>query len=105
MSNCGFSFAQQLHFEDEGAQCGLQGKKREDCPYDKETQSMEWNHWVYGCELAAGELEVIKSGFVEFCSTSSPEPLFKLTVEEAIKTGQWKPRWAKHPSMMGQSSE
>ncbi len=84
----------QLICEEEGARAAIkEGKKREDCPYDKAINPGAWNHWVYGCETAAGELETLKSGFVSFCSTSSPDPIFTIPVDEARRTGQWNPRW------------
>ena len=90
-----FTFRDQLAYEAEGAAAGLQGKKREDCPYDKELEPDRWNH---GCEVAAGEAEVIRSGTVQFFGEHSIEPLFAMPVKEAIESGRWKPRYAKWES-------
>lgn len=92
MSNHGID--RQIILETEGAGAGLEGKTRADCPYDQATQSFEWNHWVFGCEVAAAEVETIRSGKVEWTSTSSHEVVMTLPVEEAIRTGAWKPRYA-----------
>lgn len=43
----------QYFFEDEGYMAGLEGKNREDCPY--EPKSPPWQHWVFGCENAIGK--------------------------------------------------
>lgn len=94
----GLSFTEQLAYEDEGGRAGLVGKTRADCPYDKNTQSGPWNHWVYGCEKAIGELAIIKRGMVEFYSEENFEkPLYTLTVADAIASGQWKPKYAPYP--------
>lgn len=98
--------------EAEGVAAGLEGKKRADCPYDEKTQSTEWNFWVYGCENAGGELAMIKGGKVDVAMTtvccSTGEGSFEayedyaknhkpkmIPVDEAIRTGQWKPRYYK----------
>lgn len=39
---------EQLKYEAEGAEAAHEGKKFKDCPYNKATQSLEWNHWIYG---------------------------------------------------------
>ena len=92
------NFDRQLALEAEGAAKGLKGAKREDCPYDKETQPFEWNHWVYGCEIAAGEAETIKSGSVMFCTTAKDAKPWAVPIERAIASGMWEPRYATVPS-------
>ena len=84
---------QQFFFEGEGAGAFMAGKTRESCPYDRETQSIQWNHWIYGYDTAQGEKEIIKSGKVQFYATGewSSEPVFELSVEEAAASGWWKP--------------
>lgn len=82
-----------LLYEAEGAQAGLQGKTRDDCPYKKDT--LHWNHWVFGCEMAAAEKSAIDSGKIVFYATGSPEPMMELPVDEAIKRGYWTPRYTK----------
>lgn len=89
-------YAAQCAYEEEGARAGLQGKTRDDCPYDREANSDGWNFWVYGCENARGEVEILKKGVIEFRSEYAPETqTFSLPVPEAIERGLWKPRWAK----------
>ena len=85
----------QNAYEAEGAAAGLLGKTREDCPYDINENRDGWNFWVYGCEIARGELAIIESGVVSFCNEVSPEPLDTLPVQEAIRSGAWKPKWVK----------
>lgn len=89
-------FAAQNVYEAEGAAAGLQGKKREDCPYGKALNPDGWNFWVYGCETAAGEKELIAKGEIEFCNEAG-DFLFKKPVADAIAQGLWKPRWARLP--------
>jgi ribosome modulation factor len=89
-----FNFEQQIAYEAEGAAAGLAGKTREDCPYHKDLNKDHWNHWVYGCENALGEIATIKKGFVEFCTEQSPDVILRLPVDEAIRSGQWKPKYA-----------
>ena len=90
----------QFKFEVEGAAAGLQGKTRDDCPYDSGTQSFEWNHWVFGCEIAASEKATIERGEVFFCSTDigsfnpNPPKGSGIPVRDAIERGLWKPRYA-----------
>jgi ribosome modulation factor len=50
------TFRQQCMYEEEGAAAALEGKVREDCPYDKATEDTAWNFWVYGNENQQGEL-------------------------------------------------
>lgn len=95
-------FSEQLKYEDEGAQAGLIGKTRQDCPYDEETQNLEWNHWVYGCENAAGEKAIFNQGYVTVMSTApmtneeyreALKPENGLPLDEAIRSGIYKPRY------------
>jgi ribosome modulation factor len=83
----------QWAYERVGAAAGLIGKTRADCPYDREKEPGPWNHWVYGCENAAGELATLRSGVVDFYYADRFEKSHSLPVEEAIATGQWKPQW------------
>lgn len=89
-----FTFQDQLRIEAIGAKAGLNGATRKDCPYNKETHPKEWNHWVYGCEVAAGEKEVVERGFVEFCNVETGK-MWSLPVGEAIARGIWKPRYVR----------
>ena len=87
-----FGYKEQLRLEDEGVAAGLHGKKREDCPYDKAIQPHHWNHWVFGCENAAGELETLRKGTVYFINERGAI-IATIPVEEAILSGRWKPRY------------
>ena len=98
-----FDLHAQLALEAEGAEAGLAGKTRADCPYDKETQSREWNHWVYGCETAAGEKKIIASGVVNFCTTDPNVKPWNVDLMHAVATGQWRPRFAPLPEIPGVS--
>lgn len=51
-----FTFEDQLKYEAEGKAAAHSGLKRSGCPYNKETQSGEWNHWVYGNEVEEGNI-------------------------------------------------
>lgn len=88
---------QQFAYEAEGAAAALQGKKREDCPYNLETQPGEWNHWVYGNDVALGELEIIERGYVEFVDAESGAILERLSLQDALAAARWKPRYAMVP--------
>lgn len=88
-------FRAQCVYEQEGAVAGLAGKTREDCPYDRTVNADGWNFWVYGCDIARGEVEVIKKGYVEFIDLQRGNVVETLTVEEAIKSARWCPRWAR----------
>jgi hypothetical protein len=98
-------FQQQLDYEAEGARAYLEkGFARAQCPYDKETQSEAWNHWVYGNECAQGEQRILDRGVIHFFTTDMPaaemDARFKddnagIPVAEAIKSGMWKPRYVK----------
>jgi ribosome modulation factor len=84
---------QQIAYEDEGGAAGAAGKTRDDCPYNQDTQSEAWNFWVFGCENAQGEMQIIKSGKITFSSTAENALGFSVPVQEAIDTGMWKPRY------------
>jgi len=51
--------AEQLMYEKQGAEAAHHGKLRKDCPYDRDSQKMQWNHWVYGLE---NEATIIQRG-------------------------------------------
>ena len=85
-------FRAQMACEAEGAAAGLAGATRDDCPYPK--GGRRWNHWVYGCETAAGEKNIIEEGTIQFCTTGHSPLVTEMSVEEAMKMGWWKPRYA-----------
>src|ERR1700730_13574056 len=85
---------QQFSLEDEGAAAFLNGIKREQCPYNQESQSFQWNHWVYGHDIATSEQAIVNSGRVTFYSTSNFEiPVLDIPVNQAMERGLWKPRY------------
>lgn len=105
-------FLRQCIYEHEGAKAGLQGAVREDCPYDKDTQSTEWNFWVYGCEIAAGELATLRGGVVHLMQLNKEAQLRKPreyiverewdeTTEEAYRNGNWRPKHVRVPKHWG----
>lgn len=95
MSDWKAYYRAQNVYEALGAEAGLAGKRREDCPYDKDANPDGLNFWVYGCENAAGEKTIIERGVVEFYSADTGALLFALPVREAIEDGKWAPKWAK----------
>lgn len=96
-------FERQCKFEDEGAAAGLDGKTREDCPYDEESQSLEWNFWVYGCENAQAEKATLERGTVKMMQVGA-SPKYEVlaeweeTTERAYKAGHWRPRYVTVPA-------
>lgn len=88
---------QQIYYEDEGAAAALSGKARNDCPYSRDANSFEWNHWTFGHDIATSEQNIIKSNFVTFTSTAKDGWKYpsKIPLDEAVKSGMWKPRYAR----------
>ena len=86
----------QLAFEGAGAQAAHNGKRRADCPFNQETQSFQWNHWVYGNDNCWGELQRLKQGTIEFLNENG-EHCFTITTQEAYETGQWEPQYVTVP--------
>jgi ribosome modulation factor len=82
----------QSFYEAEGAASGLAGQKREDCPYSTDLIDA-WNFWVYGCENAQHEMEIIKQGFVTFSSTAVDAVPFNVPIRQAIDNRMWKPKY------------
>lgn len=97
-------YDRHIMVEVEGAKAGLAGMSRDDCPYDERSQSIEWNYWVYGCEVAASEKKIFESGVVKFMRSFGPEDDPKnweelpLPVSDALATGRWKPRFLRPPT-------
>ena len=98
-------FARQNAFEAEGASAGLSGKARDDCPYDRDTQTEAWNFWVYGCEAAASEKHLIETnGSLTFSSTAIDGPMFSVSLDEALRLKMWKPKWVTPSTVTGLTS-
>lgn len=95
------SFKRQMHFEDEGGRAWLAGQSRDNCPYDRETQSFEWNHWVYGNDKARGEMETIRRGGPLFLATTEPGCIpSPMPLKEAVERGYFAPRYANLPDSL-----
>ena len=90
--------SQQNAYEAEGVAAGLVGKTREDCPYSRTEQSEAWRFWVYGCDMARSESDMIASGLVTFSSTATDAKPFTVPVDQAIESGMWKPKWRRFES-------
>lgn len=101
-------FYRQMQFEFEGACAAFQGKTRDDCPYERESQSTEWNFWVYGCDRASEEMRIMNDGKIKICeldiAAQMKEPReYKIarewteTTEEAYRNGNWQPRYVVVP--------
>lgn len=95
-------FDQQNRWIEEGAQAGLAGKMRQDCPYDQVAQSSAWNMWVYGFHNARGEIAHLASGTMTFISVSKDMKTITseqtMTTREAFERGMWKPEYVQVPS-------
>lgn len=94
-------FERQLAFEAEGAAAGSRGAEQEDCPYDRETQSFEWNHWIYGWSMGRYEYDAMQRGTVDVqCYTTifmeHIQPNM-MGVQEAYEQGYWKPKHVRIP--------
>lgn len=96
LSQMKFSFADQLKYEAEGAAAAIENDKgRDECPYEE--RSPQWHHWVYGNDQARGEQQIIAAGKITFYSTDVNSIGTVVSLEDAIRFGWWKPRWAKIP--------
>lgn len=83
----------QFAYEDEGAAHYLEHRmSREECPYDRDTQPLQWNMWVFGRDMAQSELETMISGNVKYCNVSEPENIKSMSLDEALRSGLWRPR-------------
>ena len=92
------SFRRQIALEIEGAAAALKGVARDAGPYPD--QSFEWNHWVFGHDCALSERLIVNRGYVDLCSTSDSGPTLRLSVDDAIRQGLWRPRF----TVLGSSS-
>ena len=101
------SFWRQVAFENEGSAAALAGKSREDCPYSEtgnEDDTFRWNHWVFGFDMAAQEMEYLKTGVIHFMNLNKELEKTREwteTAEEAYRNGNWRPRHVKVPEEWG----
>ena len=89
--NEGRGFYDQLKYEDEGATAALNGLNRNDNPYP--AKSFEWNHWLYGHDIARGEQQAFDDGFITVSSTAMNDMGTKMNLESAMESGIFKPRY------------
>lgn len=97
------SFERQMHFEGEGA-LAFQPDSTKNNPYNRDTQSFEWNHWDYGWSIAKsrydGPMVDSVTGHGIFLSTAELTPAQRIMLSgsggiEMITHREWLERQAK----------
>lgn len=86
---------QQDRWTDEGGRACVAGEPLTNCPFWEHTAG--YTFWTHGWYIARGERQTIEAGHIDYCSTSSPTPLYSLPLDEAVRTGTWRPKYAKLP--------